>query len=691
MNGIIEAPAVNPLAAVWRQRIAFLAVFAGVLAVVGLLLIVLPSRYLATGSIIVAEPETGLSLPPAGWAQKVGDPADLESQLLVVRSPRILRLVMEAPGVAETAQAECRQSLRIPLVTTGSCDDLMAGAPELLDYLQSHYSFGGAGRSRVISISYTSSDPERAQTMANALITTFLEDHRRALAGSRAVAALGIGEEMARLDADIQKTDSAVRDYRSRKGLTSGATAPLTAERLSGIGQQLSVAEASRDSAAAILATAKAGGNVAALPAVLESRAVGDIKQRLAAVNEQASAAAMVLGPRHPRLRVLQEQVRALQGRLDAEIANVVASAQKQLDAATATATALRAQLETAKADVSVATVDEGAIEQMVRDAGIKRQQYAELYEKRKTLESEERAVLGSTRLVNLAEKPLKRFFPKTLPFAAGGTVLGLMVATGVALLRDRRRVPALPAETPEPTPPAEIPLLARLPIAGNELDFAAAGESADLRAALQSLHAAIVSAGAVETCRTVLMLSAFPGQGKTFATMALARYAARAGSRVLVVESNMRAPVLQAALGLRTPATLQGVLTGQFHPRFALARSDVPRLDIVPAGRALPDPTELLLGQGLADLLQWAKAYDLVLFDSPALDTAMDAGLLARQVDGVVICAREEAEDRQAVTMVARRLANLGARIIGVVHTRQQLPASLLDGPIRAASRGGR
>ncbi len=693
MNGMDDAPAGNPLAAIWRQRIVFAAVFCGVLGFVVILLLVLPSRFIATGSVIVAEPETGLSLPPAGWAQKVGDPADLESQLLVVRSPRILRLVMQAPGVVDFAQAECRQSLRIPLLTTGSCDDLTAGAPELLDYLQSHYSFGGAGRSRVISISYTSASPDTAQNMANALITTFLEDHRRSLAGSRAVAAQGIAEEMARLDADIRKTDGAVRAYRSTKGLTSGATAPLTAERLSGIGQQLSNAEALRDSAAAILLTAKAGGNVAALPAVLESRAVADIKQRLASVNEQANAAAIVLGPRHPRLRVLQEQVRSLQHRLDVEIGNVVISAQKQLDAATATAASLRAQMETAKTDVSVATTDEGAIEQLVRDAGIKRQQYAELYEKRKTLESEERAVLGSTRLVNLAEKPLKRFFPKTLPFAAGGTMLGLMAATGIALLRDRRVVLPPPAQTPEPTPPAEIPLLARLPIAAGETDFAfalaAVEQNAQAISALQSLHAAILAIEAPGRQRSVLMLSAFPGEGKTFAVMALARFAAREGSRVLVVECNMRAPFLQAALGLRAPADLQGVLSRQARPRFALARSGVSRLDIIFAGKALTDPTDLLLGQGFKDLLEWAKSYDLVLFDSPALNAAMDAGLLARQMDGVVIGARD-AKNNEAVAMVSRSLANLGARTIGVVHMEHQ-PASFLEGHIQAASRGAR
>lgn len=669
----------NPVSIVWRHRILASIVATSVVACAALALVVLPVRYLAAGSIIVAEPETGLAYPPAGWAQKVGDPADLESQLLLVRSPRVLRLVTEAPGVADMAQAECRRAFRIPLLMKDVCPTLKPGSGELVDYLQTKYTFVGAGRSRVITIGYSSSDPDVARDMANTLINVFLEDHRRGLMEDRSMAASTLGVEMSRLDGEIKKADADIYDYRRSKGLASGAQAAYSSERLSTINQQLANAETSRDSAAAILATANAGGDVAALPSVLASRTVADIKQRLAMASEEASAQAIVLGPRHPRLRSLQDKVSNLERRMRAEIQMFVGSAQKQFDAADGTARALRMQLANARAEASGAVIDESAIEQMVRDVTIKRQEYAGLYEKRKALESEERAILGSTRLVSLAERPLKKYFPKTTPFLAGGAALAVMAGVGAALLRDRfgpiRRPP-----NPVNRTPRTLPVLARLPrtAAGSHAnladDLGTAVESREMQAALRRLLVDIIAA-ASNTSRSVLMLSAFPDQGKTFTALALSECAARAGHRVLVIECDMRSPRLEGALGLKPASYLQDILRGDIAAQDAMVSTGIPRLDAIMARSPDHDPAELLAGHRMADLMEWAKSYDLVIFDSPALNAHMDAGLLAARVDGVLLCTREDEADPPAIAMVARRLSNLGANILGLVQTPNRRP----------------
>ena len=93
----------------WRKRRAFLAVFLATIAVAVAALVVLPVRYMATASVIVAEPEPGVANTSAAWAQKIGDPADLESQLLVIRSPRLLRQVMNSPGVVPLVVQECQR------------------------------------------------------------------------------------------------------------------------------------------------------------------------------------------------------------------------------------------------------------------------------------------------------------------------------------------------------------------------------------------------------------------------------------------------------------------------------------------------------------------------------------------------------------------------------------------------------
>ncbi len=97
----------------WRQKRVFLAVFLAVIGAAVAALVLLPVRYLATASVIVAEQEPGVANTSPAWAQKIGDPADLESQLLVIRSPRLLRQVMNAPGVVPAIVEECEHGLSL--------------------------------------------------------------------------------------------------------------------------------------------------------------------------------------------------------------------------------------------------------------------------------------------------------------------------------------------------------------------------------------------------------------------------------------------------------------------------------------------------------------------------------------------------------------------------------------------------
>ena len=166
---------------VWRRKGRFAAVFLTVIGLTVVALLVLPVRYMATGSIIVAEQEPGVNSASAAYVQKIGDPADLESQLLVIRSPRVMRLAM-SEKVLDAATEECRASsgglLGSVLGSGESCDRLKRDSAAFVDYVQTRYSIGAVGRSRVINISYQSPIAEVAKTMADALTTAFLDDQR---------------------------------------------------------------------------------------------------------------------------------------------------------------------------------------------------------------------------------------------------------------------------------------------------------------------------------------------------------------------------------------------------------------------------------------------------------------------------------------------------------------------------------
>ncbi|MGY2046817.1 GumC family protein [Methylobacterium sp. JK268] len=672
----------------WRRRGVFLAVFAAVLGLAVAALLVIPVRYVATGAIIVAEPEPGDTGGSAVWAQKLGDPADLESQLLLVRSPRILRLLVAQADLAEAARAECRAEAGGPLALVAGtdragsrCDALQPGSEALLDYLEHRLGVGNVGRSRVIAVSYTSPHPDTARRMANALITAFLDDQRRTLAQGREAAASWIWAELRQLDTTIREAQDRIEAERRRRGLVRGSTAPIASERLTSIGQQLAHAETTRAEAAARLREIDAdqARGSADSPAVLASRTVGDLKQQHTQISAQLANLEMTLGPAHPTIKSLQRERDLLSARLKREVGSVAASARQVHDAAAALVATLRRDLDAAKGEVAAAMNAQALVDGMERDLEIKRAQYADLYKRASDLETQRRVLVGSTRLVNLAETPTQPFFPKRLPFLAAGLTLAVLLGAAAALLRDGtdrtlRSPGALEREAGAPTLAAlprlragvlhdrTPPLRAALALAGKDPAF---------QAALRTLAAGL----AIRPLRILLVTSARPGEGKTLTALALAARAGALGRRVLVIEGDLCAPGIAAALDLPPGPGLLGVLRGELPVGRAVLGSRLPNVDVLPAGGTVDGSAELLTGPHAAGLLAQAETYDLVLIDSPALGVALDASLLARRADAVLVCARWGRSRIEATASAVATLRAAGGTVAGAVVT--EAPAS--------------
>ncbi len=748
-------------ARLWRQRKRFAVVFGGVFALAVGAYVVTPVSYLASGSIIVAEADPGQSNPSAVWGQKIGDPADLESQLLVVHSPRVIRLATAQPGVAEAVRSECKASGGFLQFGGDVCDKLQPESDAIVNYLQDRYSVGAVGRSRVITVAYKSSKAEIAQTLANALITAFLEDQKSNLSSGREFAATWLWKELKQLDAELKAEDAKIQEFRADRGLARGSAAPISSERLTSIGQQLSAAETAQAAAAARLEEVRVDqrNGTANAPAVLASRAVADLKQQLTVIGERMAAAEMVLGPRHPQYTVLRAQVDALRQRLSVEVSNILSSSEKEHSAAVALVASLRKQMGSVKSEVAVASADEASIETMVRNAEIKRRQYADLYEKASSLETERRVLLGSTRLVSLAELPAKPFFPKKVPFLAAGLTLAGLAAAAAALHADRAngRAPvpgpvkgSTPVEEPRPVraaedaPKSRIPSLRSLlkrddkagaaPVApataaafvaamapaGSKADvapvasvevaarpeaasrsavedgvlvtlpvpmaggrgsgadrlaraLAAIDHDAEANRALRKLHRALLRAERADTERalTVMVCAPTAHEGKCFTSLALARSAAQAGHRVLLIETDLKAASFAAVLKVQAAEDLGGYLRGEIAPEEAVTPTGAAQLDLIAADRLTLGGTTARAGS-FRPLLDWASDYDLVIVDAPSSATPQVDPDLLLEVDGVLVSTDADDVAIRDGVIEAALIEREGGTVFGVVATRQ-------------------
>jgi polysaccharide biosynthesis transport protein len=669
-------------ARLWRRRSLFLAVAGGVFALSVVALVVLPVRYMASGSVIVAEAEPGVNSSPA-IAQKIGDPADLESQLLIISSTRVIRLALAAPGILDVVMNECLKQTGL-FFTRANCDKLKANDEALVEYVQPHYGFGNVGRSRVLNVSYQASDPATAQKMVNALINAFLDDQRSALSASREQAAKWLWKEVNQLDAELRDDDSKIQEYRRKKGLVRGTNAPIGSERLSSISQQLSSAEGALADAEARLREINADrvNGTANSPTVLASRTVSDLKQQLTAIEVQLAAASNSLGPMHPTLRGLDKERLAVKRRLSGEIASVAEGVKKDRDASKALVDSLRRKMDSVKDDVGLATLEEGSIEAMVRSAELKRKQYSELYKRASELETEKRILLGSVRLVSLAELPTKPFFPKRIPFLAAGLTIALLLGAAAAIIRDHldksvRSSSELSALTGEElcvelprlkyksTPARAVLFRSKKSDPPPRISLQLAQDDEAMQTALYDLYSGLD----IDEYDTIAITSNSGGDGKTFTTLALAHLIASQGYLVLAIECDAKTACFEQVLEIERGPGLIEVLEGSVSLKDGVAATSFPNLDVLTIGSA-QNSLRSRLFEDMGEILNEASAYDVVLLDCPPAET-LDARILVKQAAGVIFCTRWGSESAEETLGAVQRVRAAGGLILGMAITK--------------------
>jgi capsular exopolysaccharide synthesis family protein len=672
-------PSTGLFVQLWRRRVIFFSVFVVVIGMIAGVVSLLPAYYVATGSIMVEPRDSATGESSAALIEKLGDPADLESQLILIHSPRLLRAAIDKPEIQQTIRAECELvrsgsglgGLIAHLTGGAGCDTLVPGSEAMLDWVTARYSIGSLGRSRVIAISYQSPSAQTAQIMANALISTYLHDEIDQKVESRKAAVDWLWNEVHQLAAELKSADLAIQSYREQHGLVSGQTSTISSEQLTSVAQQLALAQASQAQAAARIKEVSGRGGDAR--PVLDSRTIADLKQQLSQITAEIANDKPLYGRGHPVMVSLERQRDDIQARIAGETQNIVASASQAYAAATTEVAALTRQMDQLKRAVGGDTGSEAALASMIRDADVRRELYVEIYKKANQLETERRVLTGDAHLVSYAEVPSVAAFPKKTPFAAAGLMIAAILATGAAFARDMMDRTVRGAEALEDL--VGVPVIAQIPRAprqgaGSRDPMVAVRESSAFQEAIRTLDAALALARHERPVRTVLLTSTAPREGKTFTTLALAQFAAASGRRVLVIEADLRCPTFAPVLGLDRQAGLVDYLNGLATLEQTVRPMATPGLHVMTAGLSHLGSTELLAGPRFAELLEQTDDYDLVLIDSPPSELLMDARIMARAVDGILFCAAWARSDSMGVTTGIANLQRAGGKVLGCAVT---------------------
>jgi capsular exopolysaccharide synthesis family protein len=169
--------------------------------------------------------------------------------------------------------------------------------------------------------------------------------------------------------------------------------------------------------------------------------------------------------------------------------------------------------------------------------------------------------------------------------------------------------------------------------------------------------------------CRSIAITSASVGEGKTTTVANFGVVAAQAGSRVCLIDSDLRRPALHRLFGLGNSRGLSTALVEGL-PFAAVAQpTRIPNLSILPSGPLPPNPAEMVGSKRMRELLEGASSdFDLLLCDSPPVISVSDGVALAAQCDGVVLVIRAGKIPHDVVRRTAEQIEAVKGRILGVL-----------------------
>jgi len=563
--------------------------------------------------------------------------------------------------------------------------------PELGEFLGS-LSVKRVPSSRLMDVSFESTDPQLAARIVNAHINTYIEQNFRSKYESTTQASTWLADQLGELKIKVQKSEDARIAYERQNQIwTLDDKQNITSQRLADVNKELTEAQSERMRKESLYEFAKSG-NLDAVPQVQGSAGLTDLIKKQSDASAQYTDELSQYGPNFPRVQRLQTQLKELDDRIEKEKKKIVDVLESDYREARQREELLTKALDQQKAETN--QMAEKLVEYNIlkREAEANKTLYEGLMTKLKETAISQGLRSSNIRVVDPAMIPSTPARPAKTRNVTLAFLVGLVGGIGLALMREYLDNTV---KTPD-----DVETLARLPSLAVVPQFAGSNGNAKKHRLLQGLAAnghekrielvaqhlpksqmseafralrtSILLSQADHPPQVILVTSALPREGKTTAAANLAVTLAQLGDSTVLVDADLRKPGVGRLLNLSGGkyAGLSSYLAGVSSlDLVTVPHPAIPNLAAIPTGPLPPNPADLLSSHKLADAIaELRKKFKFIVIDSPPIMAATDAVILSVQTDGVLLVVRSGETPKEAFTRTRDLLNSVKCRILGVV-----------------------
>lgn len=170
---------------------------------------------------------------------------------------------------------------------------------------------------------------------------------------------------------------------------------------------------------------------------------------------------------------------------------------------------------------------------------------------------------------------------------------------------------------------------------------------------------------------KIIILTSSIPGEGKSTVALNLAITLAASESKVLIIDCDLRKPMLHKYLGLSSSKIggLTNILSDSKSVEECIVHFNDIRINFLSSGPIPPNPAEILGSNKMKSLIkQLSEKYDYILLDTPPVSVVTDAAVLSNFADGVLFVVRQNYANVETAQIAKKNLENVGAKVIGCV-----------------------
>ena len=186
---------------------------------------------------------------------------------------------------------------------------------------------------------------------------------------------------------------------------------------------------------------------------------------------------------------------------------------------------------------------------------------------------------------------------------------------------------------------------------------------------AYRVLRTNIQYSGIDKALKTIVVTSSGPREGKTTTIINLAVTFAQMGSKVLLVDADLRKPRVHRMMEVSNSRGLTNIIALHDDYQNNLLQCEIENLDIITSGAIPPNPSELLNSNSMKQFVEKVREdYDIVFIDSPPICSVTDAAILSTIVDGTMLVVASGRVESDALIRAKELLNKVNANIIGAV-----------------------